>query len=166
MATITKKEKAQPRAVRAYDSNVAPSSTLDRFLDDTFDPFSMLAPSLLSGRLGEVRNTFPKVDMKETDKEIMVTANLPGIAPEEIDIEVGDDYVALSGTIEKENTEEDDGGKVYRYEREFGQFRRVFSLPAHVRPDSVAATVENGVLTITLPKAGDEHKAKVRAQAK
>jgi HSP20 family protein len=125
----------------------------------------MLSPSLFGNRrLGTVSSVFPKVDVSETDDEIRVVANIPGIDPENLNIEVGDDYLSLSGKIEKEVKDEDARGKVYRYERERGEFRREFALPARVKSDSISAKAKNGVLTITLPKSEQEKKHKVKVE--
>jgi len=106
---------------------------------------------------------FPRVDVEETDNEIKVMANVPGIDPRDIDVEVGDDYISLSGKIDKEDKEEKKG-KVYRYEREYGEFRREFALPARVNKDSIVAKSKNGVLTITLPKSEEEIKKRVKIE--
>lgn len=142
-----------------------PLSLIERFFDDSFlDPFFMLAPVTLRSRsMSTIGTMFPKVDVTETDTEIVVRANVPGIDPEKINIEVGDDYLSLSGAIEKEEKEEKKG-KVYRYEREYGEFQRSFTLPARVKKDGVVAKAKNGVLTITLPKAEEERRAKVKIE--
>ncbi len=143
----------------------SPFSLIDRFFDDALDPFSMMAPSLFRNRgLGNVSTLFPKVDVEETENEIKVTANIPGIDAEKINVEVGDDYLSLSGKIEKEQKSEDKRGKVYRYEREFGEFRREFALPARVNKDGIVAKSKNGVLSITLPKSEEEKKKKVKIE--
>ena len=166
MANITKTEQAEPRGIQAYGSAPSPLSLLDRFFDDGFfEPFSMLAPSASPGRsLGSTRGVFPKVDVAETENEIRVTANVPGVDPDRIDIEVGEDYLSLKGAIEKEDEHKDASGKIYRYERESGEFRREFSLPARVNKGGIRATARNGVLTITLPKSEEERRTKVRVE--
>jgi len=163
MANIAKKA-SQPRDVQMYDTR-SPLSLLDRIFDDSlFDSFG-LAPSLLGNRrLGNMSMSFPKVDVSETDSEIRVVANVPGIDPQKIDIEVGDDYLSLSGRVDKENAEEDAKGKVYRYEREYGEFRREFALPARVKKDGIVAKAKNGVLTLTLPKSEEEKKQRVKIE--
>ncbi len=160
-------------AIKKVDSNSldsrqilpSPFSLIDRFFDDALDPFSMMSPSLFRNRgLGNVSTLFPKVDVEETENEIRVTANIPGIDAENINVEVGDDYLSLSGKIEKEDKAEDRYGKVYRYEREFGEFRREFALPARVNKDNIVAKSKNGVLSITLPKSEEEKKKKVKIE--
>ncbi|MDE2022125.1 MAG: Hsp20/alpha crystallin family protein [Patescibacteria group bacterium] len=164
MPNITKKES---RDIQPYDDKGAsPFSLINRFFDDSFwDPFNVLTPTLMGSRtLGGSSSRFPRVDVSETDKEIKVVANIPGIDPDKVDIEVGDDYLSLSGKIEKEVKDEDKKGTVYRYEREYGEFRREFSLPARVNKDAIVAKAKNGVLTLTLPKLDDERKTKVRVE--
>lgn len=142
-----------------------PLSLIETFFEDVADPFSIMSPSLFRSRaLRNVSTLFPKVDVEETENEIRVTANIPGVDVENIEVEVGDDYLSLSGKIEKEDKSADKHGKVYRYEREFGEFRREFSLPARVKKDGIVAKSKNGVLFITLPKSQDELKKKVKIE--
>ncbi len=168
MTTNIIKKENQSHGITPHESQVSPFSLINRFFEDEFlDPFNMLSPSLFGNRrLGLVSSAFPKVDVSETADEIKVVANIPGIDPDQLNIEVGDDYLSLSGKIEKELKDEDKKGKVYRYEREFGEFRREFGLPARVKADSISAKAKNGVLTITLPKSEEEkmHKVKVEVE--
>ena len=158
-------KKVDNNSLQRRDEFSSPFSLIDRFFDDALDPFSMMAPSLFRNRgLGNVSTLFPKVDVEETENEIKVTANIPGIDAEKINVEVGDDYLSLSGKIEKEQKSEDKRGKVYRYEREFGEFRREFALPARVNKDGIIAKSKNGVLYITLPKSEEEKKKKVKIE--
>ncbi|HWH16356.1 MAG TPA: Hsp20/alpha crystallin family protein [Candidatus Paceibacterota bacterium] len=158
------KQNDQSHALPVRETQLSPFSLIDRFFDDSFDPFGFMGPSLLGTRFSSVSSVFPKVDVFETDSEIKVVANVPGIDPEKIDIEVGEDYLSISGQINKEITNEDTNGKIYRHEREFGEFRREFSLPARVNKGSIVAKAKNGVLSITLPKSEDESKAKVKVE--
>ncbi|PIR82607.1 hypothetical protein COU20_01435 [Candidatus Kaiserbacteria bacterium CG10_big_fil_rev_8_21_14_0_10_59_10] len=164
MVNIAKRDD-QDRSVASYESR-SPFTLINRFFDDDlFDPFNVLTPSLFRNRgLSGVSTLFPKVDVSETDEEIKVVANVPGIDPDKINIEVGEDYLSLSGRIEKEVKDEDKRGKVYRYEREFGEFRREFALPARVKTDDISAKAKNGVLTITLPKSEEAKKHKVKVE--
>ncbi|MCR4328102.1 MAG: Hsp20/alpha crystallin family protein [Patescibacteria group bacterium] len=131
-----------------------------RFFDgDFWDPFG----DRTSFALSPLRPSFPKVDIAETESEVTITANVPGIDPKDIEIDVNEDSISLSGKISKEEEEKD--AKVYRYEREYGEFRRAFSLPVRVDAEKVVAKSKNGVLTITLPKSGAEKKKKVEVNA-
>ncbi len=164
MVNITKKDE-QSRAITPYESRVSPFSLIDRFFDDSFfDPFNMMMPSLLRNRnLTNVSSIFPKVDVSETEDEIKVAANVPGIDPDKLNIEVGDDYLSLPGKIYKDVKDEKEGN-VYRYEREYGEFRREFTLPARVKADQISAKAKNGVLTITFPKSEEEKKHKIKVE--
>lgn len=162
MKTEIQKRNDQSQALSRRDDFMSPFSLIDRFFDDSWDPFNMMTPSLFRSRgLGNVSTIFPRVDVEETDNEIRVTANVPGIDPDNINVEVGDDYLSLSGKIDKE-TKDEKKGKVYRYEREYGEFRREFALPARVKKDGIVAKSKNGVLTITLPKSEEELKKRVK----
>jgi HSP20 family protein len=164
MVNITKKnDENEERGI----ARVTPVSLIDRFFDDDFfDPWSMRMPGLFPmRRLASMSTAFPKVDVTETDKEIRVVANVPGIDPDKINVEVGDDYLSLSGKAEKETKEEDKKGKVYRYEREYGEFCREFTLPSRVDKDKIVAKTKNGVLTLTLPKISDKKTKMIKVES-
>ncbi len=99
---------------------------------------------------------FPSVDISENEKEVVVKANVPGINAEDINIDVNTDTLKLSGKTEEEK--EDKKKKFYRYERQYGEFSRFFSLPARVDPSNVKAKIKNGVLTINLKKTKQDKK--------
>ncbi len=101
---------------------------------------------------------FPKVDIADTEKEIVVTANVPGIVPEDISVEVSDGVLSISGQTNKEQKEESKDKKYYRFERESGSFSRSFSLPSKVDEKNIEAETKNGVLVIKLPKIKEEKK--------
>ena len=104
----------------------------------------------------------PSVDVSETDDAIEVKTDLPGIKSEDIDIEIRNDYLTVSGeTTEVRKTKEGDGRKYHRIERHTGSFSRSVRLPCHVQEDSVEAELKDGVLAITLPKAEEEKAKKI-----
>ena len=99
----------------------------------------------------------PSVDVFE-DKEILkIVAELPGLKPEDVKITLENSTLTLRG--EKKQVAEEKTERVHRYERSYGSFERSFALPNTVDAEKVAAAFENGVLTVTLPKA---EKAKPR----
>jgi len=102
---------------------------------------------------------FPHVDVSETDDEVRVVADIPGVDPNKVDIRVTDDVLTISGTTEQ--VSENTGEKMFRYERVYGSFRRQVPLPARVKADAVRARAKNGVLTITLPKSEEEKRRRV-----
>lgn len=92
----------------------------------------------------------PAVDIAEDENELTLTADLPGVKMEDLDIKIEDGVLTLTGTRKFEN-EEKKGG-YHRIERAYGTFRRAFSLPDTVDADKVGARFDNGVLKVSLPK--------------
>lgn len=119
-------------------------------LDRVFDAALGAAPSM-SGWT-------PAVDVSESTDAYTVTAELPGLDPKEVEITVENGVMSISGEKQDafENTETSGRHVV---ERRYGRFQRNFSLPRSVDADKVEAHFENGLLTVTLPKA---EKAKPR----
>ena len=92
----------------------------------------------------------PAVDIVENDKELVVSADLPGVKLEDVDVKIEDGTLTLSGSRKFEN--EDNKNGYHRIERSYGEFHRAFALPDSVDATKVAAGFENGVLKVTLPK--------------
>lgn len=99
----------------------------------------------------------PVVDVAETENEIIVKAEIPGIDPKDVDISITGDILTLKG--EKKEEKENAGKCYYRVESFYGSFKRVINLPASADVDKVKAEGKNGLLEITLPKK-EESKAK------
>lgn len=94
--------------------------------------------------------TWPHVDVAENEAQIIVTAELPGLKQDEINVELQADSILISG--EKKDERPTDGHNYRSVERVFGRFERFLSLPSEVDRNGVEATFENGVLTVILPK--------------
>ncbi|MDX2179112.1 MAG: Hsp20/alpha crystallin family protein [Bryobacteraceae bacterium] len=92
----------------------------------------------------------PAVDILETENEIVLHADLPGVAQSDIDIRVENGNLTLKG--ERKFNKVENGKGYHRVERGYGSFARVFTLPDTVEADKVKAGYTNGVLTVTLPK--------------
>jgi len=99
----------------------------------------------------------PVVDVAETESDIIVKAEIPGIDPKDVDISITGDTLTLKG--EKKEEKENTGKCYHRVESSYGSFKRVITLPASVDVDKVTAEGKNGLLEITLPKK-EESKAK------
>jgi HSP20 family protein len=100
----------------------------------------------------------PPVDVLETPDGYVITAELPGLSRDDVDIQVQDDRVTISGT----RRERLQGCEQYhRVERGHGSFSRTFQLPVTVDPARVSADLRNGVLTVTCPKAVDESQHRI-----
>jgi HSP20 family protein len=104
------------------------------------------------GREGEpaIAGWAPTVDVYETDDDIVVTAELPGLEKDQVGVEYKDDILTLRGErkLEREVKEE----SYHRMERSYGAFHRSFTLPGSVDEEKISARMKNGVLEIHLPK--------------
>jgi HSP20 family protein len=100
----------------------------------------------------------PRVDVVEGDKEITVSAELPGMDEKEIDLSLSHGVLTISG--EKWEEKEDKGRNYYRMERSYGSFQRSVPLPSEVDEYKAKATFKKGVLTITLPKMAEARDRK------
>jgi len=99
----------------------------------------------------------PAVDIKETEKEFLIHADIPGVNPDDIDVHMEDGMLTIKGERDSETKEEREGYK--RIERQRGSFYRRFSLPDTANADKISAKSKNGVLEITIPK---QEKAQAR----
>ena len=125
-----------------------PFSLLRREMDSLFDNFYRgfdIEP--FESRLGVFN---PKVDVTENDKEIKISAELPGMDEKDIDVSLQIDMLTIKG--EKKEEKEDKGKDYYRMERSYGSFSRTIPLPIEVETEKVEAKFKKGVLSITLPK--------------
>ena len=99
----------------------------------------------------------PTVDFVETENQFEVTVDLPGLKPEEVNVELKDGDLWISGKREEEKEEK---GKTYhRVERRHGEFHRVFPLPSTINEEKIDAKFDTGVLKIIVPKS-EEAKTK------
>ena len=105
----------------------------------------------------------PTLDVSETDTDVEVRMDLPGMKPEEIDIQVHNNVLTIKGE-RAEETEESDR-KYHRVERRSGSFARSVSLPSFVDEDQVAAEYKDGVLTINMPKTKEAQAKKIAIKA-
>jgi len=102
----------------------------------------------------------PRIDVSETDKEVTLTAELPGVDEKNIDVSLVGDQLTIKGEkkSEQEDKKDEDGRIFHRVERSYGAFQRTMTLPYPVDPEHVAAEFKDGVLKITLPKPADAAK--------
>ncbi len=131
--------------------------TLWNQFDDLF------SDDLLKGRR-MARGYWPAVDIEEGKDGYTLTADVPGMSPEDLDITVEDGVLSLKGERTHQQKDEQEGYK--RYERSFGSFQRSFALPKGVNADAVEAQVENGQLTVHIPKPVSALPRKVSVKAR
>ena len=124
---------------------------MDRLFDDFFSGWPERRKGLLEGEWS------PSVDVTETDEDIVVTVELPGVKQDDVEISVVDDVLTLKG--EKQEEKEVKEKNYHRIERSYGSFQRSLSLPVGVKPDKAKASYKDGVLKVTIPKA-EEAKPK------
>ncbi|XP_020192589.1 16.9 kDa class I heat shock protein 1 [Aegilops tauschii subsp. strangulata] len=147
-------------------SIVRRSNVFDPFADlwaDPLDTFRSIVPAMISGNNNNETAAFAnaRVDWKETPEAHVFKADLPGVRKEEVKVEVEDGNVlVVSGERTKEK--EDKNDKWHRVERSSGKFVRRFRLPEGAKVEEVKAGLENGVLTVTVPKA-EVKKPEVKA---
>lgn len=108
----------------------------------------------------------PPVDIRETENELVVKADIPDVKFEDIDVRMENDTLSIKGErkFEKETGDKKEAGGWHRVERSYGKFERVFTLPDTVNPDGVKADYKNGTLTITLPKKEIAKPKQVKVQ--
>jgi HSP20 family protein len=114
--------------------------------------------TLQPGNGGQQTATWlPAVDVWETENELVLSFDLPGIPEDQISVELDDTVLTVSGQRERE--EKHTGDRFYRYERRFGTFQRSVTLPAGVNESDIRAIYRNGVLEVRVPKP-EEQKPK------
>ncbi|MFW5857582.1 MAG: Hsp20/alpha crystallin family protein [Planctomycetota bacterium] len=140
-----------------------PLASLHREMNRLFDDF--FGERRLAPGFGEGGAFLPSIDVHETDGVLEVTAELPGLAEEDVDVSLTDDTLTLRGEKKREETKKDENGYTH-VERSYGSFHRAIPLPPGVDGDRADATFKNGVLTVKLPKnpevAGPVRKIQVK----
>lgn len=102
----------------------------------------------------------PAVDLVDTDDDVLVKVELPGIKKEDVDITLNDGLLTIKG--EKKVEKEEKEGSRYYFERKYGSFARTITLPAKVKSDKIKAKFTDGVLEVKLPKADEEKTREVK----
>ena len=126
-------------------------NNLRQQMDKLFDDLAHEQPHLgIFAKAGETPWT-PAIELQETETELLLKAQLPGIKPEELDIQVSENAVFLSGEHQEETKTKEKG--VFRSEFHYGQFKRVIPLPATINRERVKADMVSGLLTLTMLKA-------------
>jgi HSP20 family protein len=143
-----------------------PLASLRREIDRLFEDFPFGGARRMLGRSvfdvepfwrGEL--TFgktPAVDIIEKDKEYEITAELPGLDENNVEVKFADGFLTIK--VEKREEKEEKKKDYYLSERRFGSFQRSFQVPESVDADKIAASFKNGVLTVTLPKSPEAQK--------
>lgn len=149
------------RALSRYSD---PFQSFRAEMDRLFDSFFGGVPSLPGTRtwVPAGQSPTPSIDMRETDKEIVLQADLPGIDEKDINLTMQDGILTLRGEEKSERKEERENYHIM--ERGYGSFQRSIRLPETVDEDKVEARFNKGVLTVTLPKRPESIKSQKKIE--
>lgn len=104
------------------------------------------------------------LDILDRDDELVVKASLPGLKPADLHVEVDDDSLRIWGEVKEEHQQEE--GNYYLREHRYGRIERMTSLPVPVEADQAKAEFEDGMLTLTLPKASEARRKEIQVISK
>jgi HSP20 family protein len=128
---------------------------LHREIDRLFSEFAQgIGPSGMS--------IIPNIEISDTDKEIEVSAEMPGLERKDVEISIEDDTLTIRGEKKVEENQKDKN--VQLSERSYGVFYRVLQLPPGIDPSSVQATMSNGILKVTIPKPAKSQPKKIEVK--
>ena len=127
---------------------------------DVFDRFfnDLALPDLF----GEERVLVPAFDISETEKEYVITGEIPGMDVKDLDVTLLDSILTVKG--EKKQEKEENEENYHRVERHYGSFQRSFRIPDKVKSDKLNATYKDGILKLTLPKAEVSEAKKIEVK--
>jgi HSP20 family protein len=151
-------EKSVPARREDYGPFSLFRSEMNRLFDNFFHGFDMEPFEKQYGVF------HPKIDVTETDKEIRISAELPGIDNKDIDVSLTKDSLTIKG--EKKEEKEEKKKDYYRMERSYGSFSRTIPMPVEIDTEKAKAQFKKGVLTVTLPKTAKAIKEKKKIQIK
>lgn len=141
----------------------ARSGNFDDF-DRIFDNFFRNAMTNMAAPASGAGDMAVRLDISETDKAYIVSADLPGLEEEHIDVSVEDGLLTISGEKQQENEEE--GKTFHRIERSYGSFKRTLQLPSDANEDKIKAHMKKGVLELEIPKTKEAQKQAKRIAIK
>ena len=134
---------------------------MNRLFDGIFRDFDLTFPGTWGRETTEAVS--PRVDVSETETEVHVAAELPGIEEKDIEVTVAEGVLTIRGEKKVEMEEKDNN--YHRVERSYGTFHRLVSLPAEVDRDKAEAVFKKGVLHVTLPKAPGPNRTKISVKS-
>jgi HSP20 family protein len=133
-----------------------------RELDTLQGDMNRLFDRFFEGRVanGTARRWIPAMDLVETDDSLVLRGDLPGMTEDDVDIEIKDNVLTVSGERKSESEEKGEG--FHRVERAFGTFSRSLTLPHGIDAERVGAKFENGVLEVQIPKPAEAKPTRVQ----
>ncbi len=136
-----------------------PVRELDSFQADMNRLFDGFFQARGNGTGGH-RRWIPAMDLVETEEDLVLRADLPGMTEDDVEIEIKDGVLTVSGERKAEHEEKEEG--FYRVERAFGNFSRSLSLPQGIDAGAVGANFDNGVLEVRVPKPAERKPTRVQ----
>jgi len=130
---------------------------MDRLFSRLWDDFGM-------PHFTRPSRNIPFIDLSETEDDLILKAEIPGLNPEDLDIYITDDILTIKGEMKQELVKE--GENYHRMERRYESFSRSIQLPCRVMIEDVEATHREGILTIIMPKCKPEITQKVKIKIK
>ncbi len=137
---------------------------VERLFEDVFRGRGQPPPWAGRGVVATALGFTPRVNLKDTDGAYTVTAEVPGLEKQELEVSITEGTVTLKG--ERRRVKESAEERVHCQETAFGAFERVIALPGGIQPEGVEAKLKDGVLTLTLPKAETAKRKPVRVHAR
>lgn len=137
---------------RPFREMVSLRDAMDRLFED-----SVITPKTGSSMM-------PKIDIRDKKDAVIVRAELPGVAEEDIDVEISENVMTISGERKEEKEKEEEG--YYYKESHSGAFSRSFSLPSDVKGEKASADMKNGVLVVSIPKLEPKKATKIKVAKK
>ena len=133
---------------------------------DIFRPFfeEFFGSAQDNARFGALMRA-PAADVIETQNDIRVTVEMPGISPQDLSVDIENNVLSIRGEKQEERTEGDEDSTWHLTERRYGQFSRSFVLPRDVDPEGIRADFENGVLTVNIPKSERARRRRIEISA-
>ena len=125
--------------------------TLGNRMRNFFDYPTFFAPSVFAAPMAETGEWFPAVELVEADGEFVLTAEIPGMSKDDVDVSIEDNVLIFKGEKKFELDEERD--RMHIRERRYGTFHRAFTLPRNVAADKIKAEYKDGVVELHLPKS-------------
>jgi len=131
---------------------------MDQLFDDVWNSAGFTAPLSMQRQNSTMAasNYLPQLDISGDEKNYEINLNVPGLSETDINIEVNDDVLTITGNkVEKNETKDK---QFYRIERSYGSFKRTLSLPDDVKVDEISAALKEGILTLNMPRSEQPKK--------
>jgi HSP20 family protein len=150
--------------VDAHPEYSDPFTSFRREVDRMFDDFFRSAGQGLQPWSASWHAMAPRIDISDSDKELVITAEMPGLDEKDFEVTLAGDLLTIKG--EKKTENEDRNGNAYYVERRFGSFSRSVRLPFEAGDEQVEANYDRGVLTVRVPKPAEAQRHVRRIEVK